>query len=509
MWFLLACTQPADLLVTGTIHVTSTSTSEAMAITDGRVVALGQDALDLGGNTLLEADHVVPGMQDSHTHLLAGSFAMDRLLLLGTPSETQLIDKAETYADENPDEPWIVGYGWLPEQLGEPDGRNLDGIDRPVILVDNSGHSAVVNSQALAIAGIDADTPDPDDGTIVRDEEGDPTGYLIEGALSLVSEVAIGSYDDDLLASGLAPTLDRFHGVGITGVADILALPGFDLTRPWIYEDLDAAGELPIRITWYGPIFSLEDVAPLAEAGTLHQSDRVRFGGGKLWVDGSMGTNTAWTTEAYEDDPEQFGNHYFTADDLVAIVTEAEALSMPLKLHVNGDGAVRAAIEAFEAQPLLTQQHTLEHATLIAEGDLERIRALGLVVSVQPSHVLPASLGDTAESWGDERFGRAYDHVGLFEEGIPTAMGTDWPVWPEPSPLLTSWSGYQHGQRSLDPAYALDGYTRGTAQSLGFTDLGTLEVDMLADFVLLDGDPLDGDLLNEIEVVEVYIGGAR
>ena len=505
MWLLLACTQPADQLVVGTIHVTAHETVSALAITDGVVVAVGAEAQELGGNQVIEADHVVPGMQDSHTHLLAGSFAMDRLLLLGTPSEDQLVQKAEEYAAETPDEPWIVGYGWLREQVGEPDGRNLDGIDRPVILVDNSGHSAVVNSLALEQAGIDADTPDPPDGTIVRDEDGDPTGYLVEGALSLVSEVALAAYDDDALSAAYVPELQRFRGTGLTGVADILALPGFDLTRPWILEDLDAAGELPIRVTWYGPVFELDDVAPLAEVGTLHDSPRVRFGGGKLWVDGSMGTDTAWTTEPYAGDDEEFGNSYFSAQELTAIVTQAEELGMPLKLHTNGDAAVQAALEAFEAQPLLTQPHTLEHAVLIAEGDLERIRALGLIVSVQPSHVLPASLSDTSESWGDERFARAYDHVGLFDEDIPTALGTDWPVWPEPSPLLSAWTGYEHGQRSLDPAYALDGYTRGTAMSLGYTDLGTLEVGMRADLVFLDGDPLDGTLLSSIAVEDVVL----
>lgn len=505
MLLLLACApEPVDLLVTGTIHLDGSRTAESIGITDGAVVSVDEE---VEGLEVLEVGHVVPGMQDSHTHLLAGSFAMDRLLLLGVSSETVLVERVEEYAAETPDEPWIVGYGWLREQLGEPDGRAIDAVvsDRPVILVDNSGHSAVVNSVALEKAGITADTPDPEDGTIVRDEFGEPTGYLVEGALALVSEVALADYDDELLASGLVDAMDRFHSTGITGVAEIMALPGFDLTRPWIYEDLD----LPIRVTWYGPIFSIEDVAKLDEARGLYEGDRLRFGGGKVWVDGSMGTNAAWTQEPHADDPENYGDHYFDATDLTAIVTECEALGIPLKLHVNGDAAVDAALTAFEAQTLLTQPHTLEHAVLIAEGDLERIRALGLIVSVQPSHVLPSSLGDTADAWGQERFDRAYDHAGLFDAGIPTAMGTDWPVWPEPSPLLTAWSASVRAEGAVDPGDVLDGYTSGTAASLGRPDLGCLDVGCTADFVVLDGDPLDPAALNQIGVEEVWIGGER
>lgn len=172
------------------------------------------EVVDLQGSTLL------PGFTDGHVHLLAGSFVLDRLLLLGVSSMGVMVTKVEAYAPTVPDEPWIVGYGWMRELVAEPDGRLLDAVvtDRPVLLVDNSGHSALVNRVALARAGITAETPDPPDGEIVRDPvTGEPTGYLLEGALSLVSEVALADYDDERLTSGLdaavAASLSAFEAV--------------------------------------------------------------------------------------------------------------------------------------------------------------------------------------------------------------------------------------------------------------------------------------------------------
>lgn len=522
---LLACNahEPAEVVFSGgTIILTPGMETDALAIADGKVVGTGDEARALIGDGTREVDlggwTLVPGMMDSHTHLLAGSFALDRLLLLGVGSMSTMVDRVESYARTAPDEPWIVGYGWLPEQVGDPDGRLLDAVapDRPVVLVDNSGHTCVVNGEALRRAGITAATPDPPGGEIVHDPDtGEPTGWLREAALSLVSDVALADYDDERLASGLLSAIDTFVDAGLTGVAEIMALPGFNLARPWIYRDLEDAGELRMRVVFYAPVFTVDDVDAAADMAGQYDGELVRFGGGKVWVDGSMGSDEAWVSEPLEGTTDDYGLHYFDAAQLTQILRRAEELGVPMKLHANGDAAVHAAIEAFEAVAAerggLAQQHSLEHVVLLEAGDAERIAALDIVASVQPSHVAAAALGDTAESWGEERFGRAYDHRGLLDTGITLAMGTDWPVWPAPSPILSIQTAATRAEGALDVAESMRAYTTGSAKSMGLPELGTLELGKAADFVILDANPLaidPGDLV-DVRVKSVWVNGDK
>jgi predicted amidohydrolase YtcJ len=516
----------------GTVHLDVERTTDAFAVTGGVIVATGQEALDRVGKQTeavdLAGSHVLAGMQDAHVHLLAGSFAFDRLLLLGTPSMSAMADAVADYAAENPSEPWIVGYGWLGELIDDPSGAEIDAVlpDRPVLLISSSGHAAIVNQKALELAGITAATPDPAGGTIARDPEtGEPTGYLLEAAISLVSEVVIAEYDDATLSSGLVGRIDAFVSGGLTGVSEILAVPGIDLGRPQIYADLEASGELDMRVTYYMPIFAPEDVDVAESVRGMYDGDLVRFGGGKIWVDGSMGTVEAWITEPYNEQDEQgnwvptdsYGSHYFEPEVLAGIVSDADQRGIPLKFHANGDAAVDAALDALEAASSanggLSQQNVIEHAVLLSDVDRSRIVALGLVASVQPTHYLASSLGDTAAALGDARFANAYDFRAFEDAGIPVALGTDWPVWPNPEPLLTSWSAATtNPDNGLTVQEALRGYTEGSAQAIGRGDeLGRLDVGYLADFVVLGGDPLGGttDDLVDLPIEQVWVAGRQ
>ncbi|MDP6933443.1 MAG: amidohydrolase family protein, partial [Myxococcota bacterium] len=276
--------QPADLVFEGgTIYISATETTSHLALANGVVVAIGADAslrVDQDTTVLDLEDHVVvPGLHDNHVHLLAGSFVLDRLVLLGRSSMDSILSGLSEYLEDAPDEPWLVGYGWVSSEVEEPNGLAIDALvsDRPVLLADNTGHTALVNSAGLERAGIDADTPDPVGGEIVRDENGDPTGYLKEAALGLVSEVALADFEDNLLSSGLVDSLDTFVQGGVTSVSEILASPGFDLGRPWIYQALDEEGLLKIRVHYYLPVFSEEDVGSIASVGEQYDSENLQL----------------------------------------------------------------------------------------------------------------------------------------------------------------------------------------------------------------------------------------
>lgn len=524
---LSACqrTEPAELLfVDGTVHVDRTTTATAMAVRGGVVVGLDDAALDLEGKDTtrvsLGGGHVFPGWHDAHVHLLAGNFALQRLMLLGVSSMEAMAGEVADYAAENPDEPWIVGYGWLGETIDDPSGAPIDAVvsDRPVLLISSSGHAAIVNRKALELAGIDASTPDPEDGEIARDPEtGEPTGYLLEGAIALVSDVVVAAYDDAAMGEGLADRLEVFSESGLTGVSEILAVPGISLVRPQLYADLEARGELPLRVTWYVPIFDADDVAGAVAVRDAHEDGTlVRFGGGKVWVDGSMGTVEAWTSEPYEGTTDDYGTHYFDEAALVAIVGEAEDVGLSIRFHANGDAAIAAVLDALEAVSAerggLGQRYTIEHAVLADADDMARMAQLGIPASVQPAHYLPASLGDTADALG-ERFDDAYAFGVLADAGVTLAMGTDWPVWPEQSPLITAMNAVNRDEDdALTAIEALHAYAEGGGAVIAREDeLGRLDVGYLADFVVLGADPaaVAATELPDVPIEQVWVGGVR
>lgn len=521
----LACApgEPADTIVSGgTIAVDAATTTTALAVRGGVVVAIGDDAEALAGpNTArveLAGGYVMAGFEDTHTHLLPGSFAMDRLLLLGTASMSNIANALDAYMDEVPaDEPWIVGYGWLSETAGEPDRSRIDAIvsDRPVLLVSNSGHEAIVNAKALELAGIDADTPDPIDGRIGRYEDGTPNGYLVEGAVKLLSDLVLDAYDDERLAAALPRRFEEFGRSGITGLHEILAAPGFAVGRPWIYADLEAAGQLPMRVTWYYPVFGPDDVdAAVAAAAATPDGDLVRFGGVKLWIDGSMGSSEAWVEEPYLSGGT--GSAYFTPERLLETVRRADDQGVQLKVHANGDAAIDAILDALEVVANdggLSKRPVIEHCVVPDEDDLARLAALEIPVSVQPTHWIGARFGETAKELGSERWEHAYDYEAFRSHGIPMSTGTDWPVWPSQQPLLVSWNAQSRDDgngMTLDEA--LVGYTEVAGQVLGRGDeLGRLDVGYLADFLVMSADPraVETASIPDVAIREVWVGGLR
>jgi len=519
----LACgVESADIVVKdGTIYVDAETTNHAMAVTDGVVVA--HDALAetmIGPQTQvvdLEGGFVVPGFHDAHVHLLAGSFVLNRLVLMGVSSMDSIISGVQEYALDAPDEPWIIGYGWVHAMTADPSGVALDAVvsDRPALIIDSSGHAALINTVAMDLAGIDATTPDPEGGEIVRDPKtGQPTGLLLEDALSLVSDLAIEAYDDELLAGPLRDRLMDFRDAGITSVSEIMASPGFNLARPWLYQDLEAAGELPLRVFYYVPIFRVEDVVLAAQFTDVWDGDLVVFAGGKVWVDGSMGTGQSWVNEPLKGTDSDYGSHYFDVDELTEIVSQAEAHGLALKFHVNGDAAVSATLDALESVAVtdgLDQQHVLEHVVLISDYDRDRLNTLGLVASVQPSHALVAEFGESADLWGD-RFDAAYDFQMLAESGAQLAIGTDWPVWPTLHAPTNLWAAVTAQSGPLTTRQAFDAYTTGGAAAVGRQgSLGCLMVGCEADWVVMDGDLLgtDANDLANREIEAVYVAGTR
>lgn len=514
----------ADVVFTrGTIHLDTKVTTSALAVANGRVIATGDEAeILVGPNTRrvdLKGAHVFPGFHDSHLHLLQGSFVSTQLNLVGADTMSKIAERVSAYAAEHPNVSWIIGFGWYLTSGDTPSGVALDAVTggRPMALGDLLGHNLLVNSAALTQAGISDSTPDPVGGKIARDPKtGKATGLLMEAAVGLVSEVMMKELTDQQAAGGLEPALQAFAKLGFTGVNEVLGAPGLRMARPWLYTQLEKQGKLPLRIHYYVPIFSLEDVDAASSFKDRYDTELAHFVGGKIWVDGAMGSAEAWTSFPHINDSRNFGMHYFAPEQLQAIVARAEELHFPLQFHTNGDAAVEAALKALESvvekQTGLSGQHTLVHMGFVTAEQRRRINQLGLICSVQPAFWAADPTLKIA-AYGAERWAEAYNFRALIDAGISLAMGSDWPVSPTADPRNVMRTGTlpPYGQGALTIAEIVKGYTEGSAQSVKRTDLGQLKPGFAADLVVLDQNPLQvtNENLEKIQILETWVAGRR
>ena len=507
-----------------------------LIITNGRVYTAKDgafaEALAVRGNTILRVGSnrdikrlrrpqtqmidahgaaVLPGFNDSHTHLLAGGLAMAHLDLLGATTLEQIQRAIGDYATAHPDRPWIRGRGWYYEPFPEglPTRHLLDELvsDRPAYFTAYDGHTGWANSKALAAAGITSETPDPADGTIVKDPRtGEPTGVLKEAAMRLVTDVLPAVTRDDRLAA-LRRAIGQAHTVGVTSVQNA----GGSVDDFALYDELRQMGELDLRV--YNAIsataaFGERQLAVFEATRAAYADDPVlKAGAVKLMLDGVVESHTAAMLDDYAN-RSSAGRTNFTRTELERVVTLLDAKGWQVFIHAIGDRAIRSALDAFEhaaranPPPRRGRRHRIEHIETIDPGDIPRFGRLGVIASQQPYHGAPAP--NQIEVWrtnlGERRANRAWVYNSLRRAGAPLAFGSDWPVVPLDPRLglhvastRTSLDGEPEGgwipDERLPLTAAIDAYTAGGAwASFDEQRKGTLEAGMLADIVVLTSD---------------------
>ncbi len=434
---------PGDLLlVNGRVQTMDRNRSEvsAVAIRGGKVVAVGSDAearaalrpgvetIDLRGRT------ATPGLNDAHAHPMGVGFAQADLGL-GTPPNRSIADlvaliRAEV-ARQRPGD-WIIGRGYDQARLAEqrhPTRHDLDAVspDHPVLLIRVCHHIGVANSHALALAGITASTPDPDGGVIDRDEHGEPTGVLRETAYGLVL-AAKGEPSEAQITEELERGGQAFLASGVTSVTEA------GIARPEelrAYQALHRAGRLPVRT--YLMMMLDETLEPLAQlgVGTGFGDPWLRIGPAKLFADGSIGGRTARMRQPYVGEPDNHGLWMMEPDDLKAKVLSAHRAGFQVGIHAIGDAAVELVLDAYEeamrAEPRPDPRHRIEHCSIIDEGLIGRIAALGAVPIPGTSflyHVRDAYV----QNLGEERLRYAYAMRSFADRGIVAAASSDAPV---------------------------------------------------------------------------------
>lgn len=511
--------------------------AEAMAVLGGRIVAVGTRAEALAalpaGATTIDAGEgaVLPGLIDTHNHMLWTAEQSCLVDLGGAGSIAEILARIEAYADAHPDKEWVVsGTGWHVEDIAEkryPTREELDAVcgDRPVYL-PRVGHSAVANSRALAAAGIAKETPDPPGGKIVRDPEtGEPTGLLREPPAFEPVARLIPPLDRAERTAALRATQARYHAAGLTGVVD----PGLTREQMTTYQDLHAAGGLTVR-TVMMPL--ADTTAPPDELSGWLESwgvrtgfgdSRLKIGGVKIFVDGGASLGTALMREPFPDETCNCGIQVTPTDTLFHLARLCARLGWSLGAHVVGGRAIDLALEAFSAvdaeYPIGDLRFQLIHAYLWPSAENIRVAArLGVGVATQPSmqYTFAPLL---IRRFGAEAVGEATPIRSWRDGGVRVGGGSDSPVTPFP-PLLGLWHattrfvdgvGETIGRKeAVSPEEALEMYTRDAAW-LAFSEQerGMLRPGLLADWIQLSIDPLDGDAaaFKDARVLRTAVGG--
>jgi len=430
--------------------------TEALAIKADKILAVGSDTdiqayrgsstkvVDAGGHLLLH------GFEDCHIHFMDGSLGLVEVDLNGASSVAEIQRRVKAYAASHPKEPWITGMGWTYPTFGPaalPDKKILDEVvpDRPVYLVAFDGHSSWANSKALAMAGISKQTPDPANGKIMRDANGEATGALKESAGDLVAKVMPKPTREERLAA-LLKGIHEANKFGLTRVHSA----GQDFEYLDLYDELRRKGELRLRfyVAYFlnPPELRAEDLEKIEGARRMYHDDGISAGVVKTMLDGVVEAHTAAMLTPYSDDPSQSGKLFWEPAKYKAAVTELDRRGLQVLTHAIGDLAVRTALDAYEEAARTNQtkdaRPRIEHIETISAEDIPRFGKLGVIASVQPLHLY--SDEDTLDIWarntGPERAQRAWSFHSIEEHGGRLAFGSDWPVV-----TLNPWTGIETG----------------------------------------------------------------
>lgn len=496
--------------------------AEALAVRGGAIAAIGQfEDIERfqGSKTRLinQADaFALPGLIDAHGHLSALGSNIDELDLRGSLSPEVVADRVAQRIREQPGDGWILGRNWdqsLWPDMAFPTTSVLDAVakDRPVWLRRVDGHAGWANSEALRRAGVTKETKAPSSGQILRDEQGNPTGVLVDGAMALVNRV-VPPASKETIARRLLDAQEACLKVGLTGVDDA----GLSPQTIAVLRELDRGGLLKLRV--YGM------ASPSAGKAVEYASqppkprkpgDRFELRAIKLFIDGAMGSRGALLFEPYSDDPDNVGLQLITEDVLRQTTEMALRQGWQVATHAIGDKGNALVLDAYEAALKAVPEAgdprlRIEHAQVVRREDVPRFLSLGLIASMQPSHA------STDKRWADLRLGPgseraqgAYAWRWFQDAGVPLAFGSDFPVEP-PNPFWGLFpaitrqdaegqpEGGWHPEQKLTIEEALQAFTQGAAFARFAEDqLGTLAVGHRADVTVIDRD------LFQIEPAEV------
>ncbi|WP_227370567.1 amidohydrolase [Halomonas sp. M20] len=503
-----------------------------LIIEDGKVVARGdkqlaadypeaENAIDAEGKTLL------PGLIDAHGHFMALGYSLLEVDLRDLESARQGAKKVANFASQNPNLEWIRGGGWnqvLWEGQEFPTAETLDAMitERPVVLSRVDKHAIWVNSKAMELAGIDADTQAPEGGEILRDDEGNPIGVFIDNAEQLITD-KIPDRSQQEMTQAFDTAVAHLQEVGITSVHDA----GASAAELALFRSRDEAGQLGVRLY---PMIASSDpqFEALLEKGPQDDpEDWLDIRSVKIFADGALGSRGAALLKQYSDRPDSKGLMLQDKKSLQSLVDVSSRHGFQANMHAIGDRANRIALNIYEENlkndsDARKLRHRIEHAQVVNVNDIPRFSALGVIPSMQPTHAT-SDKNMAGDRLGQQRLAGAYAWRFFLDNGSRVAAGSDFPVEPA-NPFYglhaavtredrddQPQGGWLPGQK-LTATEALRAFTLDAAYAAHQEkSLGGLMPGQWADFILVDTDIIRTDPENiwQTQVAETWIAGEQ
>ena len=505
----------------------------SMLIRDGKVLSTKQSVIerlvkpdtqriDGAGKTLL------PGLVDAHGHLSGLGELLSSVDLRNSPDEASAAQLVQTYMSElkASADTWIVGEGWNQANWpGKqfPTASSLDALQsqNPIALARVDGHALWLNSAALALAGVDDNTLDPDGGQIIRDSEGKATGILIDNAMSMVY-AKIPPLSQQRLDQNMQRSFDHLLALGITGVHDA----GIDQPVIDLLKQRAANNTLPLRV--YGMLDgSSPKLKEWLKAGAFHdEAGFLTIASVKLYADGALGSRGAALLKEYSDEPNNRGLDITGPQELLEKFKLIDGHQFQICVHAIGDRGNQQVLNAFDALFSTggnsSLRHRIEHAQVIAPKDLARLAQLDLIASMQPTHAT-SDMHMAEDRLGKQRLEGAYAWRTLLNKGTRMAFGSDFPV-ESANPFYGIHAAVTRQDHNNEPvpgwrieeavttSEAISLFTRDAAWAAHMeTSTGTLEPGKWADFILVEQNPyqVKPDQLWKINVLETWVAGKK
>ncbi|WP_240464843.1 amidohydrolase [Paraferrimonas sp. SM1919] len=502
---------------------------KALAFENNKVIATYQNpsvldlskynVLDGNGNTLL------PGLIDSHGHVMAWGQVLSQVNLLSATSEVDAVVKVQRFSQDKELE-WVVGFGWNQEHWQDkefPSAKTLDRVfpDIPVWLTRIDGHAGWANSAAMELAGVSKATQDPEGGEILRLANGQPSGVFVDNAMELITN-QMPPQDFDYTRKMIQQGLQDLARYGLTSVHDA----GVTEMELKAYIALADDNEMPIRsyIMLDANIASFRLL--IKDGAHYHHNGKAELSSVKILADGALGSRGAALLQGYHDRTDYHGEMLLSDKELESQMYSAMMMGLQVNTHAIGDKANRKVLDAYEKLIKLTKtehlRHRIEHAQVLDKADIPRIKQLGLIASMQPTHAT-SDMHMAEDRLGEARLEGAYAWRTLLENGTQLAFGSDFPI-EHANPFygihaaLTrqNHKGMPHNgwrpQEALTLTQALKAFTiDGAYAARQERKLGSLESGKLADFIIIDRDitKIAPSQVWQTQVLQTWVDGEK